>query len=122
MYVITGSPLWRNGPSSKPVLCNACGSRWRTKGTLANYIPLHSKLLRATGSVENSLPLFHESTAWHVKRHIENSLGHRCSYAPSDQCTTVSRGSSSGSGALVSESSAQLGSEANAMSGLPLVF
>jgi len=25
------------------VLCNACGSRWRTKGSLANYIPMHRK-------------------------------------------------------------------------------
>ncbi|RWR87339.1 GATA transcription factor 26-like protein [Cinnamomum micranthum f. kanehirae] len=41
-YIYTaGTPLWRNGPPEKPVLCNACGSRWRTKGTLANYTPLH---------------------------------------------------------------------------------
>lgn len=39
----TGTPLWRNGPPEKPVLCNACGSRWRTKGTLANYTPLHAR-------------------------------------------------------------------------------
>ncbi|CAH2046098.1 unnamed protein product [Thlaspi arvense] len=37
------TPLWRNGPPEKPVLCNACGSRWRTKGTLVNYTPLHSR-------------------------------------------------------------------------------
>ncbi|XP_038680593.1 GATA transcription factor 26-like isoform X2 [Tripterygium wilfordii] len=40
---VTSTPLWRNGPPDKPVLCNACGSRWRTKGTLANYIPLHAR-------------------------------------------------------------------------------
>lgn len=39
----TGTPLWRNGPPEKPVLCNACGSRWRTKGTLTNYTPLHAR-------------------------------------------------------------------------------
>ncbi|GAB4857669.1 hypothetical protein Ancab_015575 [Ancistrocladus abbreviatus] len=39
-----GTPLWRNGPPDKPVLCNACGSRWRTKGTLANYTPLHARV------------------------------------------------------------------------------
>ncbi|CAO2819444.1 unnamed protein product [Amaranthus hypochondriacus] len=39
-----GTPLWRNGPPEKPVLCNACGSRWRTKGTLANYTPLHARI------------------------------------------------------------------------------
>ncbi|XP_023539802.1 GATA transcription factor 26-like isoform X3 [Cucurbita pepo subsp. pepo] len=38
-----GTPLWRNGPPDKPVLCNACGSRWRTKGSLANYTPLHAR-------------------------------------------------------------------------------
>uniref|UniRef100_A0A1D1Y7R6 GATA transcription factor 26 n=1 Tax=Anthurium amnicola TaxID=1678845 RepID=A0A1D1Y7R6_9ARAE len=38
---VTSTPLWRNGPPEKPVLCNACGSRWRTKGTLTNYMPLH---------------------------------------------------------------------------------
>ncbi|GMY29913.1 GATA transcription factor 26-like isoform X4 [Fagus crenata] len=40
---VTTTPLWRNGPPDKPVLCNACGSRWRTKGTLANYTPLHAR-------------------------------------------------------------------------------
>ena len=41
----TGTPLWRNGPAHKPVLCNACGSRWRTKGTLENYVPQHVREL-----------------------------------------------------------------------------
>ncbi|KHN34894.1 GATA transcription factor 26 [Glycine soja] len=40
---VTSTPLWRNGPPEKPVLCNACGSRWRTKGTLAKYTPLHAR-------------------------------------------------------------------------------
>ncbi|XP_074576760.1 GATA transcription factor 26-like [Curcuma longa] len=40
---VTSTPLWRNGPPEKPVLCNACGSRWRTKGSLINYIPLHAR-------------------------------------------------------------------------------
>uniref|UniRef100_A0A5B7A283 Uncharacterized protein n=1 Tax=Davidia involucrata TaxID=16924 RepID=A0A5B7A283_DAVIN len=40
---VTSTPLWRNGPPEKPVLCNACGSRWRTKGTLTNYTPLHAR-------------------------------------------------------------------------------
>ncbi|CAN4076015.1 unnamed protein product [Withania somnifera] len=40
---VTSTPLWRNGPPDKPILCNACGSRWRTKGTLANYTPLHAR-------------------------------------------------------------------------------
>ncbi|CAI9095631.1 OLC1v1031620C2 [Oldenlandia corymbosa var. corymbosa] len=41
--IILGTPLWRNGPPEKPILCNACGSRWRTKGTLSNYTPLHAR-------------------------------------------------------------------------------
>ncbi|GMH09288.1 hypothetical protein Nepgr_011129 [Nepenthes gracilis] len=41
---VTSTPLWRNGPPDKPVLCNACGSRWRTKGSLANYTPLHARV------------------------------------------------------------------------------
>ncbi|KAK4788574.1 hypothetical protein SAY86_019893 [Trapa natans] len=40
---VMSTPLWRNGPPEKPVLCNACGSRWRTKGTLLNYTPLHAR-------------------------------------------------------------------------------
>ncbi|XP_018434236.1 GATA transcription factor 27 isoform X2 [Raphanus sativus] len=40
---VTSTPLWRNGPPEKPVLCNACGSRWRTKGSLVNYTPLHAR-------------------------------------------------------------------------------
>ncbi|CAL5026699.1 unnamed protein product [Urochloa decumbens] len=40
---VTSTPLWRNGPPDKPVLCNACGSRWRTKGSLVNYTPMHRK-------------------------------------------------------------------------------
>ncbi|ONK56301.1 uncharacterized protein A4U43_C10F6370 [Asparagus officinalis] len=40
---VTTTPLWRNGPPDKPVLCNACGSRWRTKGSLTNYTPLHAR-------------------------------------------------------------------------------
>ncbi|XP_058104080.1 GATA transcription factor 26-like [Magnolia sinica] len=40
---VTSTPLWRNGPPEKPILCNACGSRWRTKGSLTNYTPLHAR-------------------------------------------------------------------------------
>lgn len=42
-FANAGTPLWRNGPADKPILCNACGSRWRTKGSLANYTPLHAR-------------------------------------------------------------------------------
>ncbi|KAH1237640.1 GATA transcription factor 26 [Glycine max] len=35
----TNTPLWPNGPADKPVLCNACGSRYKTRGHLDNYLP-----------------------------------------------------------------------------------
>ncbi|KAL3516163.1 hypothetical protein ACH5RR_023065 [Cinchona calisaya] len=43
------TPLWRSGPPEKPVLCNACGSRWRTRGTLEDYIPK-----RANKDIQNN--------------------------------------------------------------------
>ena len=33
------SPQWRKGPAAKPVLCNACGTRWRRSGALGAPIP-----------------------------------------------------------------------------------
>ncbi|KAK2395957.1 GATA transcription factor [Trifolium repens] len=36
---IHSTPLWRNGPTEKPVLCNACGSHFKARGTLENYLP-----------------------------------------------------------------------------------
>ncbi|KAG5625543.1 hypothetical protein H5410_010761 [Solanum commersonii] len=41
---------WRPGPAEKPVLCNACGSRWRIRGTLHNYVPRHA--IRETQSYQ----------------------------------------------------------------------
>ncbi|XP_029125405.1 GATA transcription factor 27 [Cajanus cajan] len=38
---INFTPLWRNGPEEKPVLCNACGSRYRKRGNLEDYLPTH---------------------------------------------------------------------------------
>lgn len=40
----TDTPLWRNGPPSKLVLCKACGSRWRARGTLNAYVPKHAMI------------------------------------------------------------------------------
>ncbi|XP_061365771.1 GATA transcription factor 27-like [Gastrolobium bilobum] len=37
--VQAATPQWRIGPKNKPVLCNACGSRYRQRGTLDNYLP-----------------------------------------------------------------------------------
>lgn len=77
------TPLWRNGPPEKPVLCNACGSRWRTKGTLSNYMPMHSGGFGATvcpegGAVprgrKNNRKLFSEPRS-HKRK--EPSEGHQ---------------------------------------------
>ncbi|EOX97371.1 GATA transcription factor 26-like protein [Theobroma cacao] len=46
MIDFTGTPLWRNGPPEKPVLCNACGSRYRLGKPLENYTPKSVIVLR----------------------------------------------------------------------------
>ncbi|KAM7250799.1 hypothetical protein ACFE04_022682 [Oxalis oulophora] len=33
------SPMWRNGPIEKSVLCNACGIRYKKGRPLENYVP-----------------------------------------------------------------------------------
>ncbi|KAL2343147.1 hypothetical protein Fmac_004432 [Flemingia macrophylla] len=39
LLLLPDTPLWRNGPEDKPVLCNACGSRYKKWGTLEDYLP-----------------------------------------------------------------------------------
>lgn len=41
--ILLGTPMWRVGPKDKPVLCNACGSRYRKRGNLEDYDPGHSE-------------------------------------------------------------------------------
>ncbi|KAG5514632.1 hypothetical protein RHGRI_035883 [Rhododendron griersonianum] len=43
LYGAIGTPLWRNGSPEKPILCNACGPWWRTKGTFVNHTPFHAR-------------------------------------------------------------------------------
>ncbi|KAI5445702.1 GATA transcription factor 27 [Lathyrus oleraceus] len=46
---IDSTPLWRKGPNGKSILCNACGSRFKAKGNLENYLPkiaLQNRILR----------------------------------------------------------------------------
>ncbi|KAJ7550792.1 hypothetical protein O6H91_07G118600 [Diphasiastrum complanatum] len=75
---ITTTPLWRNGPPDKPVLCNACGSRWRTKGTLCNYMPIHSG---GSGSTT------HESLSckWLGGTNTYQNLSESCLYKKKEQ-------------------------------------
>ncbi|KAL5714507.1 hypothetical protein ACHQM5_016456 [Ranunculus cassubicifolius] len=115
---ITSTPLWRNGPHDKPVLCNACGSRWRTKGTLANYFPNHA---RASTSVEfenskhnrpDNLPTSKRSKSYYTKVYNEGTPEDRYStavYHPYLTCFEDDSRSSSGSALSVSESCAQFG-------------
>lgn len=39
------SCCWRRGPPLKPVLCNACGSRYLVKKSLEGYIPIQQRSL-----------------------------------------------------------------------------
>ncbi|PHT67825.1 hypothetical protein T459_27312 [Capsicum annuum] len=38
---LTETALWSTGPPGKPVLYKACGTRWRTRGAIDDYIPKH---------------------------------------------------------------------------------
>lgn len=74
---VTSTPLWRNGPPDKPVLCNACGSRWRTKGTLANYTPLHARESLEEGSkvsLEKNMPFNPKGHNTHKKKQSRNIM------------------------------------------------
>ncbi|KAL6759514.1 hypothetical protein V8C86DRAFT_2573770 [Haematococcus lacustris] len=33
------TPCWRRGPAEKPILCNACGTRYLVRGSLEGYMP-----------------------------------------------------------------------------------
>lgn len=36
---VNESPQWRRGPAEKPILCNACGTRFRRTGQLGAAVP-----------------------------------------------------------------------------------
>ncbi|QCD91506.1 hypothetical protein DEO72_LG4g2472 [Vigna unguiculata] len=117
---VTSTPLWRNGPPEKPVLCNACGSRWRTKGTLANYTPLHARTeIDACGDqkvsrVKNISNKKREVTLLKPNNDHDNELSGGFAPEYSQGCQIfadedVSNRSSSGSAISNSESCAQYG-------------
>lgn len=131
MSIATGTPLWRNGPPEKPVLCNACGSRWRTKGTLANYTPLHARAetddcddQRATRVKSISLNKNKEAKLLKRKQNHENVVSGRIAsdYNHGFQKAVdedYSTRSSSGSALSNSESCAQFGgADASDLTGL----
>lgn len=59
-YICTDTPLWRNGPPEKPVLCNACGSRWRLWRNLDDYTPKHGTRGPQQGKLPSHQSLFAE--------------------------------------------------------------
>ncbi|XWS55213.1 hypothetical protein CRYUN_Cryun10bG0155400 [Craigia yunnanensis] len=61
---IDSTPLWRNGPPEKPVLCNACGSRYRLGKSLENYTPKNFQVIRKKKrkAVPKAIVTDHEET------------------------------------------------------------
>ncbi|XP_042508743.1 GATA transcription factor 26-like isoform X2 [Macadamia integrifolia] len=117
---VTSTPLWRNGPPEKPVLCNACGSRWRTKGTLANYTPLHARI--ETDDLEEykvpkvrSIPIKAKDVRLHKRKETHDNVVVEGEAPECDQNflkvleDDASNRSSSGSAISYSESCVQFG-------------
>ncbi|XP_042510791.1 GATA transcription factor 26-like isoform X2 [Macadamia integrifolia] len=116
----TCTPLWRNGPPGKPVLCNACGSRWRTRGTLTNYTPLHSRTFEHLDTKVShkfqacKIPLNTNTKKLCEQVCDEGYMEGRDTFAGYDLCpksfeNDTSNRSSSGSAISCSESSVRLG-------------
>ncbi|KAK8699187.1 hypothetical protein V6N13_115281 [Hibiscus sabdariffa] len=78
---ISSTPLWRNGPPEKPVLCNACGSRYRIGKPLENYTP---KLCNI--DAKRKRKQMTESTV--TKNGSNSSSGHGRYYASSESSTS----------------------------------
>ncbi|RAL44541.1 unnamed protein product [Cuscuta campestris] len=114
---VTSTPLWRNGPPEKPILCNACGSRWRTKGTLANYTPLHARA--DTGEFEDyrasrvkTIPPKTNEAKFLKRKQVHDYAGDKVTpdysqFLPKGLDEDTSNRSSSGSAISNSESCAQ---------------
>ena len=122
-----GTPLWRNGPAEKPVLCNACGSRWRTKGSLANYMPMHSGGLGTKNSSTKKNKQKTNEDRPHKRKEPYSGFSEYCVYQQSEYLSNgmldddVSTRSSTGSGISFSESCAQYTPTAGRASGATLL-
>ena len=110
--MVAETPLWRNGPPEKPVLCNACGSRWRIRGTLDDYVPKHSLAIMtkpAKGKTQkphqHKLPLekilvSHPNTMVHNESHSDSkgdAVSHDRTYSTGFGDNTSHRSSSGSS-------------------------
>ncbi|KAM3405683.1 hypothetical protein ACQJBY_008286 [Aegilops geniculata] len=80
---VISSPLWRNGPPEKPVLCNACGTRWRKKGTLDKYTPTRRRPQDAEPSSDHNLGK--TGDAAHTFSNNQSGFGSALSYSGSAQ-------------------------------------
>jgi GATA zinc finger len=106
--VQTGTPLWRNGPPDKPVLCNACGSRWRTKGTLLNYTPTRTREFEEVVKPKSKLPIKIKNVSFKNNKGKKTLLSEELSSHESSRMVLegdVSSWSCSGSGSAISSES-----------------
>ncbi|KAL4301704.1 hypothetical protein GQ457_10G023340 [Hibiscus cannabinus] len=78
---VESTPLWRNGPPEKPVLCNACGSRYRIGKPLENYTP---KLCNIDAKKKRK----HMTESTVTKNGSNSSSGHGGYYASSESSTS----------------------------------
>ncbi|KAF3640589.1 hypothetical protein FXO37_23390 [Capsicum annuum] len=56
---LTETALWSTGPPGKPVLYNACGTRWRTRGAIDDYIPKYGNR-EIQGVLSGALQTLHQ--------------------------------------------------------------
>ncbi|KAF6168778.1 hypothetical protein GIB67_012176 [Kingdonia uniflora] len=117
------SPFWRSRPLGKSILCNACRSRYRLRGTLANYtLKAHVRALAPLQYNNNrnfqdyKVQTAKNPTNWQIRKvHSEERIKDKTAVLPYYLCPSgfqdgTSNGSCSGSSSLVSGSHIQLGS------------
>ncbi|KAK2664802.1 hypothetical protein Ddye_003376, partial [Dipteronia dyeriana] len=89
------TPLWRNGPPEKPVLCNACGSRYRLRGTLLNYTPKHLMVIPSSNKNKNKNKNKRRNTIVKTENNFSNSFRVPATATASDHEADVSNKSTS---------------------------
>lgn len=72
LWTCAETPLWRHGPTEKPLLCNACGSRWRLKGTLDDYTPKRYRSVVRKRKFQNTIDVHEEES---IVDTVEVTLG-----------------------------------------------
>lgn len=74
------SPQWRRGPPAKPILCNACGTRYRRTHNLGPPIPSSGRpggrqVTVSSSSSNVSRDVSHSSTAVINRPHVSSNVG-----------------------------------------------